>query len=83
LRWRPGHAGDRQAGRPRAGRQSGDPAKLAQALLAIAGQEPPPHRLIAGNDAIALAEQKIADLRAQIDYSRDLSVSLAFDFGER
>jgi len=61
------------------GRQSGDPAKLARALLAIAGQEPPPRRFIAGNDVIALAEQKIAELRAQIDFSRDLSVSLAFD----
>jgi NAD(P)-dependent dehydrogenase (short-subunit alcohol dehydrogenase family) len=61
------------------GRQSGDPAKLAQALLAITAQEPPPRRLIAGNDAITLAEQKIAELTAQIDYSRGLSVSRAFD----
>jgi NAD(P)-dependent dehydrogenase (short-subunit alcohol dehydrogenase family) len=61
------------------GHQSGDPAKLARALLAIADQDPPQRRFIAGNDAIALAEQKIADLRGQIDTSRDLSVSLAFD----
>ncbi len=61
------------------GQQSGDPAKLARALLAIAGQEPPPRRFITGNDVIALAGQKIAELRAQIDFSRDLSVSLAFD----
>jgi NAD(P)-dependent dehydrogenase (short-subunit alcohol dehydrogenase family) len=61
------------------GHQSGDPAKLARALLAIADQNPPQQRFIAGNDAIALAEQKIADLRGQIDTSRDLSVSLAFD----
>ena len=61
------------------GRQSGDPAKLAQALLIIASQEPPPRRFIAGADAIATAEQRVADLQAQIDAERDLSTSLAFD----
>jgi NAD(P)-dependent dehydrogenase (short-subunit alcohol dehydrogenase family) len=61
------------------GQQSGDPAKLARALVIIASQEPPPHRFIAGADAIATAEQKVADLTAQIDSNRDLSTSLAFD----
>jgi hypothetical protein len=40
--------------------------------------EPPPRRFIAGADAIATTEQKIADLKAQIDANRDLSTSLAF-----
>jgi NAD(P)-dependent dehydrogenase (short-subunit alcohol dehydrogenase family) len=61
------------------GQQSGDPAKLARALITIASQEPPPRRFIAGADAIATAEQKIADLKAQIDANRNLSTSLAFD----
>ena len=61
------------------GRQSGDPAKLARALMAIASQEPPPRRFIAGADATATTEQKIADLTAQIEANRDLSTSL--DFG--
>jgi len=61
------------------GRQSGDPAKLAQALLTIASQEPPPRRFIAGADAIGTAEQKIADLRADIESNRELSTSLDFD----
>jgi NAD(P)-dependent dehydrogenase (short-subunit alcohol dehydrogenase family) len=61
------------------GRQSGDPAKLARALVAIANQSPPPRRFVAGADAIATAEQKIADLKAQIDANRDLSTSLAYD----
>src|SRR3954453_3906723 len=59
--------------------QAGDPAKLAQALLTIAAQEPPPRRFLAGADAIATAEQKIADLRADIESNRQLSASLAFD----
>jgi NAD(P)-dependent dehydrogenase (short-subunit alcohol dehydrogenase family) len=61
------------------GRQSGDPAKLARALVTVAAEEPPPRRFIAGADAIATAEQKIADLRAQIEAYRDLSTSLDFD----
>jgi len=61
------------------GRQSGDPAKLAQALLAIASQEPPPRRFIAGADAIATAEQKIAALKEDIEYDRELSTSLDFE----
>src|SRR5437879_5525418 len=61
------------------GRQGGDPAKLARALVAIAGEDPPPRRFIAGADAIALAEQHVADLQAQIAPYRDLSTSLAFD----
>jgi NAD(P)-dependent dehydrogenase (short-subunit alcohol dehydrogenase family) len=61
------------------GQQPGDPAKLAQALVTIANEEPPPRRFIAGADAIALAEHKVADLQAQIDTYRDLSTSLALD----
>jgi NAD(P)-dependent dehydrogenase (short-subunit alcohol dehydrogenase family) len=61
------------------GQQSGDPAKLARALITIASQEPPPRRFIAGADAIATAEQKVANLKAQIDAERDLSTSLDFD----
>jgi NAD(P)-dependent dehydrogenase (short-subunit alcohol dehydrogenase family) len=59
------------------GKQIGDPAKLARALIMIAGQVPPPRRFIAGTDAIATAEQKIAELQEQINSNRDLSSSLA------
>jgi NAD(P)-dependent dehydrogenase (short-subunit alcohol dehydrogenase family) len=61
------------------GKQAGDPAKLAQALITIASQSPPPRRFIAGADAIATAEQVIVDLQTQIDVNRKLSTSLAFD----
>jgi NAD(P)-dependent dehydrogenase (short-subunit alcohol dehydrogenase family) len=61
------------------GKQSGDPAKLARALISIANHEPPPRRFIAGADAIATAEQKIAELKTQIDAHRTLSSSLDFD----
>ena len=61
------------------GKQAGDPAKLAQALLTIADQEQPPFRFIAGADAITVAEEKLAERQHQIDAYRDLSTSLALD----
>jgi hypothetical protein len=42
----------------------------------------PPRRFIAGADAIATAEQKVADLQAQIEAYRELSASLSFDAAE-
>ena len=61
------------------GQQGGDPARLGQALVTIASQQPPPRRFIAGTDAIAVAEQKVKDLQEQINAYRDLSTSLARD----
>ena len=60
------------------GQQSGDPAKLAQALIKISNEEPPPLRFIAGADAIGTAEQVVTVLEEQINSHRDLSTSLAF-----
>jgi NAD(P)-dependent dehydrogenase (short-subunit alcohol dehydrogenase family) len=59
------------------GRQGGDPDKLAAALLGIANEEPPPRRFIAGADALAVAERKVAELQEDIAGHRDLSTSLA------
>jgi NAD(P)-dependent dehydrogenase (short-subunit alcohol dehydrogenase family) len=61
------------------GKQVGDPAKLAQALLRITEMEQPPFRFIAGTDAIAQAEEKLADRHRQIDALPELSTSLAID----
>lgn len=60
------------------GKQSGDPAKLAQALLTIADEQPPPKRFIAGADAIGTAEQRVAELQREIEAHRSLSTSLDF-----
>jgi NAD(P)-dependent dehydrogenase (short-subunit alcohol dehydrogenase family) len=61
------------------GTQTGDPAKLARALLTIADEEQPPFRFIAGADAVAQAEEKLAERQEQIDAYRELSSSLALD----
>lgn len=61
------------------GKQGGDPAKLAQALLTIANEKQPPQRWLAGADAIEMAEQKVATLQKQIEAYRELSSSLAYE----
>lgn len=61
------------------GQQPHDPAKLADALVEIATEEEPPRRFIAGEDAIELAEEKVAQLQEQIDAYPDLSTSMAYD----
>jgi NAD(P)-dependent dehydrogenase (short-subunit alcohol dehydrogenase family) len=61
------------------GKQSGDPVKLAHALITLVEQKELPRRFIAGADAIGGAEQKVVILQQQIDAYRKLSTSLAFD----
>jgi NAD(P)-dependent dehydrogenase (short-subunit alcohol dehydrogenase family) len=61
------------------GRQGGDPAKLAAALVELAAQEDPPLRWVAGADAVQGVEQKAKDLLAQVAAHRELSSSLAHD----
>jgi NAD(P)-dependent dehydrogenase (short-subunit alcohol dehydrogenase family) len=61
------------------GKQGGDPAKLASALVQLASQNEPPLRWIAGADAVKVVEQKAKDLLAQVDAYRELSSNLAHD----
>jgi len=61
------------------GQQSGDPAKLADALVHLADQEEPPLRFAAGTDAVAALERRANNLLAQANAYRDLSSSLALD----
>jgi NAD(P)-dependent dehydrogenase (short-subunit alcohol dehydrogenase family) len=59
------------------GKQSGDPAKLAAALVTLTGSDAPPVRFAAGADAVAVFEAKADVLRDQAEAHRDLSSSLA------
>jgi NAD(P)-dependent dehydrogenase (short-subunit alcohol dehydrogenase family) len=61
------------------GKQGGDPAKLAAALVSLASSETPPLRFAAGADAIELFETKAQTLLDQADAHRELSSSLAHD----
>jgi NAD(P)-dependent dehydrogenase (short-subunit alcohol dehydrogenase family) len=61
------------------GQQTGDPAKLADALIQLAALEEPPLRFPAGADAVATLENKAKLLLEQADANRELSSSLAHD----
>lgn len=61
------------------GKQGGDPAKLADALVKLVALNEPPTRFAAGADAIQTFEAKANTLLAQAKAHRELSVSLAYD----
>ncbi|MDB5207988.1 MAG: short-chain dehydrogenase/reductase [Flavisolibacter sp.] len=61
------------------GQQTGDPVKLAKALVTITAEEKPPLRFLAGADAVTTAEQVATTLHQQANAYFELSSSLAFD----
>jgi NAD(P)-dependent dehydrogenase (short-subunit alcohol dehydrogenase family) len=61
------------------GKQGGDPAKLAAAVVRLAGLEVPPSRFAGGADAVGVFEEKAKALLSQADAHRELSTSLAHD----
>jgi hypothetical protein len=63
----------------RNGRQPGDPRKLAQALLQVAGATEPPLRLPLGFDTLARIAEKNAFVDKEIAQWRELSESTDFD----
>ena len=61
------------------GKQGGDPAKLARALVKLAALEKPPTRFAAGSDAMQTFEAKANALLSQAQAHQGLSASLAYD----
>ena len=61
------------------GKQTGDPARLARALVTLAGLEEPPARFAAGADAVQTFEAKADTLLVQAHAHGELSRSLAYD----
>jgi NAD(P)-dependent dehydrogenase (short-subunit alcohol dehydrogenase family) len=61
------------------GQQSGDPAKLANALMQLIARHDPPLRWPAGADAVETFEKKGQNLIEQANAHRDLSSSLGID----
>jgi NAD(P)-dependent dehydrogenase (short-subunit alcohol dehydrogenase family) len=61
------------------GKQGGDPAKLAAALISLTDSEQPPLRWVAGADAVQTALDKAALLIDQVEAHKQLSSSLAHD----
>ncbi len=61
------------------GQQSGDPKKLADALVTLSGAGNLPLRFVAGADAMGAVEGQLATIQSQIDANRDLSSTLSYD----
>jgi len=61
------------------GKQGGDPARLADALVKLVALQDPPTRFAAGADAMQTFEVKANTLLAQGQAHRELSQSLAYD----
>ena len=56
----------------------GDPRKVAEAVLMVAGLDEPPLRLLLGRDVLAAVREKIADLTASIDHWESVTKNVNF-----
>jgi len=61
-----------------AGHEPGDPAKAAQAILAVADAAAPPMHLLLGEDALKYAGYASQALQADIEAWKDLTLSIGF-----
>lgn len=68
----------RAARQAKSGHQPGDPARAAQALLALIDAETPPTRLFLGTDALGLVDQKLEAMKDERDRWDALSRSTSF-----
>ncbi len=58
----------------RNGQQPGDPVKLAEAMVRLAGEAEPPKRFVAGSIAFDAIKAKLVDMQAELEHWRPLSV---------
>lgn len=65
----------RKARQEKSGRQLGDPAKLARAVLTLIESGNPPPQLLMGSDALKLVRDKLARMAQEIDAWEQLTVS--------
>jgi NAD(P)-dependent dehydrogenase (short-subunit alcohol dehydrogenase family) len=66
--------------RAASGKQQGDPAKAAQAIITITNEPNPPLRLLLGSDAVRIAKQVDQDKLAETERWEKLSVSTDYDY---
>ncbi|MGG6313944.1 oxidoreductase [Paenibacillus macerans] len=64
--------------REQSGKQKGDPAKAAQAIIAIVNEERPPLRLLLGSDALAIA--RAVDRERMVETERWAKLTESTDF---
>lgn len=68
----------RAARKEKSGNQPNDPAKAAAALLDLVASDNPPARLLLGEDALALVEQKLDAVREEIAAWEDVTRSTGY-----
>ena len=68
----------RESFEARNGKQPGDPAKLAQAMVHLAGQPRPPMRFAAGAFAVRTARTKFTGMLAELESYEKVSVATNF-----
>jgi len=66
----------------RNGRQPGDPAKLAEAIVSLSNTDNPPLRFVAGSVALSAANEKLASMRNEFERWRLLSMSTDGSFAD-
>ncbi|MGO4724091.1 MULTISPECIES: oxidoreductase [unclassified Inquilinus] len=69
----------RAARQARNGKQSGDPAKAARAILQLVEAKDPPAHLLLGPDAVKLVGEKLTALQAELKAWEQVSLSTDFD----
>ena len=65
----------RHAREEKSGKQPGDPARAARAMLAVIDSEAPPAHLLLGSDALQLVRGKLDELLRQFHAWEELTVS--------
>lgn len=65
----------RKAREDKSGKQPGDPARAARAILAVIEADAPPTHLLLGSDALQLVRGKLADLGRELDAWEEVSAS--------
>jgi NAD(P)-dependent dehydrogenase (short-subunit alcohol dehydrogenase family) len=68
-------ATQRAAFEQRNGKQPGDPTRLAEAMVKLAGETKPPLRFLGGALAVEMAKTKLAGMTAEFERWRDLAVA--------
>jgi NAD(P)-dependent dehydrogenase (short-subunit alcohol dehydrogenase family) len=61
------------------GKQRGDPAKAAQAMIKLVKSDNPPAHLLLGPDAYQMVRDKLASLEKEIEAWQDVTLSTDFD----
>ena len=68
----------RRQSKERSGKQQGDPARGAEAIIKAVTSDNPPLHLLLGKPAIGLAEKKLQALQKDIDTWKDVTLSADF-----